>query len=243
MESLMTWLEAQLADNSIFTLQTLGYYGEGLATTVQLVALSLIIGLVLAVPLAIGRGSTHRWLSLPIFLYCYVFRGTPLLIQLYLIYYGVVFVEGIQETWLWVILEEPFVPALIAFTLNTAAYTTEIFRGAIKATPRGEIEAARAYGMSRGLMLRRIVLPSAFRRALPAYGNEVIFMLHASAIASVVTIMDLTGAARFVYARYYAPFEAFLFVAAIYLCLTFAILYLFRTLERRLLAHLRPAGG
>lgn len=150
MDALMTWLEARLADNSIFTLQTLGYYGEGLVTTVQLVFLSLIIGLVLAVPLAIGRGSSHRWVSLPIFLYCYVFRGTPLLVQLYLIYYGVVFVEGIQETWLWVILEEPFVPALIAFTLNTAAYTTEIFRGAIKSTDRGEIEAARAYGMSRG---------------------------------------------------------------------------------------------
>ncbi|MDN3557946.1 ABC transporter permease [Halomonas maura] len=243
MEALMNWLEAQLADNSIFTLQTLSYYGQGLTTTVQLVFLSLIIGLVMAVPLAIGRGSKKAWLRLPIFFYCYVFRGTPLLVQLYLIYYGVVFVEGIQESWLWVILEKPFVPALIAFTLNTAAYTTEIFRGAIKATPKGEIEAARAYGMSRGLMMRRIVLPSAFRRALPAYGNEVIFMLHASAIASVVTIMDLTGAARFVYARFYAPFDAFLFVAAIYLCLTFAILYLFRYLEKRLLAHLKPASG
>lgn len=243
MEALLARLEAQLADNSIFTLQTLSYYGEGLVTTVQLVFLSLIIGLVAAVPLAIGRGSRRRWVKMPIFLYTYVFRGTPLLVQLYLIYYGVVFVEGIQESWLWVILEKPFVPALIAFTLNTAAYTTEIFHGAIKATPRGEIEAARAYGMSRALMLRRIVLPSAFRRALPAYGNEVIFMLHASAIASVVTIMDLTGAARFVYARFYAPFEAFLFVAAIYLCLTFAILYLFRYLERRLLAHLKPASG
>ncbi|MFM9269815.1 ABC transporter permease [Halomonas elongata] len=243
MESLMNWLQAQLADNSIFTLQTLSYYGEGLVTTVQLVFLSLIIGLVLAVPLAIGRGSKHAWIRLPIFFYCYVFRGTPLLVQLYLIYYGVVFVEGIQDTWLWVILEKPFVPALIAFTLNTGAYTTEIFRGAIKATPKGEIEAARAYGMSRALMLRRIVLPSAFRRALPAYGNEVIFMLHASAIASVVTIMDLTGAARFVYARFYAPFDAFLFVAAIYLCLTFTIIYFFRHLEKRLLAHLKPASG
>jgi arginine/ornithine transport system permease protein len=243
MEALITWLDNQLADNSIFTLQTLSYYGEGLVTTVQLVFLSLVFGLVAAVPLAIGRGAKRRWVRLPIFLYCYVFRGTPLLVQLYLIYYGVVFVEGIQETWLWVILEKPFVPALIAFTLNTEAYTTEIFHGAIKATARGEIEAARAYGMSQGLMMRRIIIPSAFRRALPAYGNEVIFMLHASAIASVVTIMDLTGAARFVYARFYAPFDAFLFVAAIYLCLTFAILYLFRYLEKRLLAHLKPASG
>ncbi|HSH47872.1 MAG TPA: ABC transporter permease [Halomonas sp.] len=243
METLMNWLDALLANNSIFTLQTLSYYGDGLVTTVQLVFLSLIIGLVLAVPLSIGRGSKRAWIQLPIFFYCYVFRGTPLLVQLYLIYYGVVFVDGIQETWLWVILEKPFVPALIAFTLNTAAYTTEIFRGAIKATPKGEIEAARAYGMSQRLMLRRIVLPSAFRRALPAYGNEVIFMLHASAIASVVTIMDLTGAARFVYARFYAPFDAFLFVAAIYLCLTFAILYFFRYLEKKLLAHLKPVSG
>lgn len=240
MEQLNAWLTNLLADNTIFNAQTLEYYAEGLATTVQLVFLSLVIGLVMAVPLAIARGSRRKWIKLPIFFYTYVFRGTPLLIQLYIIYYGVVFIEGIQDTWLWLILEEPFYPALIAFTLNTAAYTTEIFHGAIKATSKGEIEAARAYGMSRGLMMRRIVLPSAFRRALPAYGNEVIFMLHASAIASVVTIMDLTGAARLVYARYYAPFDAFLFVAALYLCLTFAILYLFRYLEKRMLAHLRP---
>jgi arginine/ornithine transport system permease protein len=240
MDALTTWFHDLLAGNVIFTPQTLGYYWDGLVTTTQLVFLSLVIGLVLAVPLAIGRSSHRRWISLPIYAYTYVFRGTPLLIQLYIIYYGVVFFDGIQETFLWPLLREAFYPALIAFTLNTAAYTTEIFRGAIKATPRGEIEAARAYGMSDALMMRRIILPSAFRRALPAYGNEVIFMLHASAIASVVTLMDLTGAARFVYARFYAPFEAFLFVAAIYLCLTFAILYFFRWLEKRLLAHLRP---
>ncbi|MGY0553335.1 ABC transporter permease [Vreelandella sp. 2A-K22] len=243
MTAFMTWLENQLAENSIFTLQTLSYYGDGLTTTVQLVFLSLVIGLIAAVPLAIGRGSKRAWIKWPIFAYTYVFRGTPLLIQLYLIYYGVVFVDGIQESWLWVILEEPFVPALIAFTLNTAAYTTEIFRGAIKSTSKGEIEAARAYGMSPQQTMRRIIIPSAFRRALPAYGNEVIFMLHASAIASVVTIMDLTGAARFVYARFYAPFDAFLFVAAIYLCLTFTILYLFRYLEKKLLAHLQPQNS
>ncbi|MCE8053402.1 ABC transporter permease [Halomonas daqingensis] len=239
----LTWLNELLAGNRIFTPQTIGYYWDGLVLTTQLVFLSLVAGLMLAIPLAIGRSSGRRWISLPIYVYTYVFRGTPLLIQLYIIYYGVVFFDGIQQTFLWPILREAFYPALIAFTLNTAAYTTEIFRGAIKATPRGEIEAARAYGMSQGLMMRRIVLPSAFRRALPAYGNEVIFMLHASAIASVVTLMDITGAARFVYARFYAPFEAFLFAAAIYLCLTFAILYFFRYLEKKLLAHLKPQSG
>lgn len=217
-----------------------GMRASGLVVTLWLLAASIALGFCAAVPLACARVSRNRWLSTPVRIYTYVFRGTPLLIQLYLIYYGVVFVEGIQDTWLWAIIKEPFMPALFAFTLNTAAYTTEIFRGAIKATPQGEIEAARAYGMSPALALRRIVLPSAFRRALPAYGNEVIFMLHASAIASVVTLMDLTGAARFVYARFYAPFDAFLFVAAIYLCLTFTILYFFRFLEKRLLAHLRP---
>jgi arginine/ornithine transport system permease protein len=240
MPDISNWFNDLLAGNQIFTVDTLGYYGQGLVTTSQLVFLSLIAGLILAVPLAIMRSSKHKWISLPVYLFTYVFRGTPLLIQLYIIYYGVVFIDGIQESIFWPIMRGAFYPALIAFTLNTAAYTTEIFRGAIKATSQGEIEAARAYGMSQGLMMRRIILPSAFRRALPAYGNEVIFMLHASAIASVVTLMDLTGAARFVYARYYAPFEAFLFVAAIYLCLTFAILFFFRFLEKKLLAHLQP---
>ncbi|WP_346299900.1 ABC transporter permease subunit, partial [Halomonas sp. BM-2019] len=140
MPDITLWFQDLLAGNVIFTPQTLGYYWDGLVVTVQLVFLSLVIGLVLAIPLAIGRSSRHRWISLPIYAYTYVFRGTPLLIQLYIIYYGVVFFDGIQETFLWPLLREAFYPALIAFTLNTAAYTTEIFRGAIKATPRGEIE-------------------------------------------------------------------------------------------------------
>jgi len=123
MDALTTWFHDLLAGNVIFTPQTLGYYWDGLVTTTQLVFLSLVIGLVLAVPLAIGRSSSRRWISLPIYAYTYVFRGTPLLIQLYIIYYGVVFFDGIQETFLWPLLREAFYPALIAFTLNTAAYT------------------------------------------------------------------------------------------------------------------------
>jgi arginine/ornithine transport system permease protein len=181
-----------------------------------------------------------RWISWPIAVYVYVFRGTPLLIQLYIIYYGVTLIDGIQDSIWWVVVQDAFYPALIALMLNTAAYTTEIIRGAIVETPEGEIEAAKAYGMSRWTMIKRIILPSAMRRSLPAYSNEVILMLHASAIASVVTLVDLTGAARDIYAKYYAPFEAFLFVAAIYLCLTFSIVYAFKRLEHRLLAHLKP---
>lgn len=236
MESLIALID----QNEIFNVQTLLHYWNGFVMTVQLVFLSLVIGALLSVPLSILRTSDNPWISRPIWFYTYVFRGTPLLIQLYIIYYGVVFIEGIQDSMFWPVVKEAFYPCLLAFVLNTAAYTTEILRGAIVATPKGEIEAAKAYGMSWWKMTCRIVLPSAFRRALPAYGNEVIFMLHASAIASVVTIVDLTGAARDVYAQHYAPFEAYTFVACIYLCLTFGLIYLFKYLEKKMLAHLRP---
>lgn len=235
-------LHSLLAQNAIFNPATLAHYWGGFVTTVQLVFLSLLLGLVMSVPLAILRTTGKAWLSGPVWMFTYVFRGTPLLVQLYMIYYGVTLIEGIQESIWWVLLKEPFYPALLAFTLNTAAYTTEIIRGALETTPRGEVEAAKAYGMSWWLRTRRIVLPSAARRALQAYSNEVICMLHASSIASLVTIVDLTGAARDIYARYYAPFDAFIFVALIYLCLTFGIVYVFKRLEHRLLAHLRPVS-
>lgn len=233
-------LNAWLSQNDIFTPTTLLHYWDGIVTTVQLVFLALIIGLIIAVPLGIMRTMRNPFLSGSIWLFTYLFRGTPLLVQLYIIYYGVAQIPGIQATFWWDIFREPFYPALIAFTLNTAAYTTEILRGALLATPHGEIEAAKAYGMSWALRVRRIILPSAVRRALPAYSNEVIFMLHSSAIASVVTIVDITGAARDIYSRFYAPFIAFSFAALIYLLLTFMLVYGFRRLEYRLMAHQRP---
>ena len=232
-----------LNQNDIFTVITLMEYWSGLVTTVQLVFLSLLIGLVIALPLAILRTVRNPFVSGPIWVYTYLFRGTPLLIQLYIIYYGVAQIPGIQETFWWTVFREPFYPALLAFTLNTAAYTTEIVRGAIIATPMGEIEAAKAYGMSWMLRMRRIILPNAARRAVQAYSNEVIFMLHASAIASVVTMVDLTGAARNIYARTYAPFDAFIFVALIYLMLTFILVFVFRKLENHLLRHQRPVNS
>lgn len=236
--SILGNIEKLLADNDIFTLATFSAYGEGFVTTIQLASLSLLLGLMLAVPIGILRAGDNPWLSKPLWLYTYVFRGTPLLIQLYLIYYGVVYIEGIQESMFWPVVREAFYPCLLAFTLNTAAYTAEIFRGVIKTTPAGEIEAAKAYGMSKQQTLWRIIIPSAFRRSLPAYSNEVIFMVHATAIASTVTILDLTGAAGLIYSRYYAPFEAYLFVAVLYMCITFSIVYLFKQLEKKLLAHL-----
>jgi len=226
-------------DFSIIT-ENFGIYLEGLWNTVQLVSLSLFIGLLMAIPLAVFVTSKNIFVNGPIRAYVYFFRGTPLLVQMFLIYYGMGQFEAVRSSILWPLFREAYFCALFAFTLNTAAYTTEIIRGAIVATPHGEIEAAKSTGMSRLLMLRRIVLPSAFRRALPAYSNEIIFMLHGSSIASVITIVDITGAARIVNSRFYSPYEAFLTAAVIYLCITFLLVWSIKKLETRWFAHLRP---
>ena len=223
--------------------ESFGLFLSGLWTTLWLVAIALAVGLALAVPLGVARTAANPVINGPVWAFTYVFRGTPLLIQLYILYYGSGQFAVIRDGPLWPLLSQAWFCALVAFTLNTAAYTTEIVRGAVATTPVGEIEAARAVGMSRALMYRRIILPSAARRALPAYGNEVIFMLHGSAIASVVTVVDLTGAARIVNARYYTPYEAFLTAAVFYLALTFLVVAAFRLVERRIFAHLRPRPG
>ncbi len=215
-------------------------YAEGLKNTVILVSLSLIIGLFLAIPLAVIRTSKNYLAQLPVRAFVYFFRGTPLLIQMFIIYYGFGQFEFFQNSIFWPLLKEAYFCALFAFTLNTCAYTTEIIRGAIVATPHGEVEAAMAAGMSRLMMYKRIILPSAFRRALPAYSNEIIFMLHGSALASVITIVDITGAARIVNSRYYSPYEAFVTAGLIYLCLTFVLVFFLKKLENRWHAHLQP---
>ncbi len=217
-------------------IDSLPIYLSGLWTTVWLVSLSLVIGLLCAIPLAIARNSKQKWFSLPAWGYIYFLRGTPLLVQLYLIYYGMDQWFPVKDT-LW---EHAWFCALVAFILNTSAYTAEIIRGAINGLPKGEVEAAKAYGMSRFQTYQRIILPSALRRSLPAYSNEVIFMLHGSAVAGIVTIMDLTGAARLVNSRYYAPFEAFLSAGLFYMALTFIILWCFKQAEQRFLAYLKP---
>lgn len=217
-------------------IDSLPIYFSGLWTTVWLVGLALIIGLTIAIPLAIARNSRNYLLVAPSWAYIYFFRGTPLLVQLYLIYYGMDQFFPVKDTW-W---ENAWFCALVAFVFNTSAYTAEIIRGAINGLPKGEVEAAKAYGMGTWKIYRRIILPSALRRALPAYSNEVIFMVHGSAVAGIVTIMDLTGAARLVNSRYYAPFESFLTAGLFYMCLTFIIIWCFKKAEKRFLAYLRP---
>ena len=213
----------------------LPFYFDGLWTTLWLVAVSLIVGLCIAIPAGIMRTSEHWFIDKPVWCYMYFFRGTPLLVQLFIIYYGSGQFEGLRESWLWDYFQEAWFCALLAFTLNTGAYTAEIVRGVITTMPQGELEAAKAYGMSKWQTLRRITLPNSIRRALPAYSNEVIFMIHGSAIAGVITIVDITGAARVVNARYYAPFEAYLAAGLLYMCLTFSAIFLFRQWEKRYL--------
>ncbi|WP_025674266.1 ABC transporter permease [Salinivibrio socompensis] len=217
-------------------LETWPIYLDGLWTTVWLVASALVIGLLVAVPVAVARNAQFPLWRYPAWAFIYFFRGTPLLIQLYLIYYGLSQVVNVEDS-LW---QHAWFCALVAFVLNTAAYTAEIIRGAINGLPKGEVEAAIAYGMSPYKAFSRIILPSAMRRALPAYSNEVVFMLHGSAVAGIITIVDLTGAARIVNSRYYAPFESFLTAGVFYMALTFSILWMFRLAERRFLRYMRP---
>jgi arginine/ornithine transport system permease protein len=216
-------------------------YLQGLWVTVQLVFAALFLGMFLAIPIALLRTSKNPLISALPWAYINFFRGTPLLVQMYLIYHGSgQFRPFLEDVGMWQIFREAYWCALIAFTLNTAGYTAEILRGAIEQTAFGEIEAARACGMSKPTMYRRIILPSAFRRALPAYGNEVIFMLHGSAIAGVITIVDLFGAARIVNSRHFVPFESFVTAGLFYLCVTFLIVWGFKMWEKRWHAHLRP---
>ena len=211
----------------------------GLVRTFELVGICLVLGFVLAVPLALLRTSRNPLAWMPVYAYIYVMRGTPLLVQLYLIYYGSGQIPGIQESFVWPFLREAWYCAILAFTLNTAAYQAEIFRGAILAVPHGEIEAAKSVGMSRGLLYRRIILPRAFRFALPAFANEVILTLQASAIASIVTIQDLTGTAEAIINSTFAFYELYITIALMYLIVTYSLVWLFRKIEHRLSAHLR----
>ena len=218
---------------------------NGFVLTLELTAISLACGMVLALPLALLRVSRNPVLWMPVYGYIFLFRGTPLLIQIYLIYYGMGQIDWIKTTFLWIFFQKAYWCALLAFGLNTAAYNAEILRGAIQAVPHGEIEAAKACGMSRALMFRRIILPRAFRLMLPAYSNDVVFTLQATSLASVVTLLDLTGVARIMVAKYFAPYEFYLTIGVIYLATTYLILGIFRWVEHRLSGHMRerPSGS
>ena len=213
---------------------------DGLWLTLEITAISLVIGGLLAIPLALMRVSKNPLIWMPTYGYIFFFRGTPLLVQIFLIYYGSgQFRPVLQELGLWVFFREAYICALLTLTLNTAAYSAEIFRGAIQAVTHGEVEAARACGMSGWLLYRRIVLPKAFRLALPAYSNEVVFLFQSTSLVSIITLMDLTGIARVVVARTFDVYEIYITAGLMYLVVTYGILGIFRKTEHHLSGHLR----
>ena len=207
---------------------------QGATLTLELVAIAVIAGLILAIPMGIARTSKKWYISGLPYAYIFFFRGTPLLVQLFVVYYGLAQFDVVTQGPLWPYLRDPFFCAALTMTLHTTAYIAEILRGAIQAVPPGEIEAARALGMSRGKAMFYIILPRAARIGLPAYSNEVILMLKASALASTVTLLDITGMARTINARTYMPEQSFFLAGLIYLVMSFVLIQGFKLLERYL---------
>ncbi|WP_243410211.1 ABC transporter permease [Pokkaliibacter plantistimulans] len=209
----------------------------GMAMTLQLTATAVLIAAALALPLAILRARGTPWLQTPLRLYVSFFRGTPLLVQLFLVYYGSgQFRPELQQLGLWWFFRDPFYCAVTAFTLNSVAYQMEILRGGLLAVSRGEVEAGLAFGMNRRLLYRRIILPNAYRIAWPALGNEIILLLKASAIASVVTLLDLMGQTRRLFASSF-DISVYLWAAVAYLLITYTFITLWRRMEHRLSRH------
>ena len=213
---------------------------SGAWLTVLLATLSLSTGFLLAIFVALMRRSRFVLLSAPIRAYVFVIRGTPLLVQLFFIYYGLGQFEIIRQSFLWPMLKSPFWCAVIALTINTTAYGSEIIRGGLESVTWGEVEAARAIGMSGFLLFKRIVFPIAIRQALPAYGNEVTLMIKATSLASTITIMEMTGIANTIMAENYRPMEAFVVAGAFYLAFNFLMTRITQWIEWQLSGHLRP---
>jgi len=212
----------------------------GVPLTLQLALLATALGGALAVALAAMRVSGIAALDAAARFYVFAFRGSPLLVQIFLIYYGLGQFRAVRLSFLWPFLREPYWCAVLALTLNTAAYASEIIRGGLLSVPRGEIEAARACGMSRSLAFRRIILPLALRQALPAYGNELILMVKATSLASIITLMEITGIAAKLVSDTYRVIEVFVAAGALYLAINFALTRIVMAVEYWLTPHLRP---
>lgn len=213
----------------------------GVPETLALVAVSLAIGFVLAVGVAqlrLSKNATGAWAARA---FIYVFRSTPLLVQIYLIYYGSgQFRPLLQDIGLWPFFREAWFCAILALSLNTGAYTAEIIRGGIQSVSLGEIEAGRAVGMGPFTLFRRIIFPIAIRQALPAYGNEVILIVKSSSLAGTITILEITGIAKKIIAATYAPVEVFIIAGSLYLAINFIVTRIIEYTERRLSPQLFP---
>jgi polar amino acid transport system permease protein len=213
-------------------------YWSGVKVTLALVAISIVVGALISVPIAYARMSSNRLLATLAYCYVYFFRGTPLLAQTFLVYYGFgQFRSTFEAVGLWGFFRDAWNCAIFAFTLNTAAYQAEILRGALESVPRGQWEAAAALGLSRLQTLRKIIVPQALIVALRPYGNEIILMIKGSAIVAIITVLDLMGETRRAYARTF-DFQTYLWAALLYLAMVEALRTLLDHVERRLTRHL-----
>ena len=201
--------------------------------TLKLLSVSLIIGLFIGLFFAILRLNKNIFINRFAYGYSYVFRGTPLLVQIFIIYFGLGQIEYLRSTVLWVVLKEPYWCAIIAFALNTGAYTSEILRSAFQTIKPGIIEAGKSLGISNKIIFYKIQIPIAIRQSLPAYGNEIILMMKGTSLASTVTIMDLTGVAKYIISTTFKPIEVFIVAGGIYLFMTFIIHNLIKFLEKK----------
>jgi len=201
--------------------------------TLKLLSLSLIFGLILGLFFAILRLNKNIFLNKFSYFYSYVFRGTPLLVQIFIIYFGLGQIEFLRSSFLWIILKEPYWCAIIAFSLNTGAYTSEILRSAFETIDKGFLEASHSLGISKKIIFYKIQIPIAIRQSLPAYGNEIILMLKGTSLASTVTLMDLTGVAKYIISTTFKPIEVFIVAGGIYLFMTFIIHNVIKFLEKK----------
>jgi octopine/nopaline transport system permease protein len=201
--------------------------------TIQLTLLSLFFGIFVGAFFAVLRTSNNKFFYYISYYYSYIFRGTPLLVQIFIIYFGLGQVEWIRESFLWIFLKEPYSCAILAFTLNTGAYTSEIFRSAFETINKGITEAAESLGLNKKNIFFKIKLPIAIKQSLPAYGNEMILMLKGTSLASTVTLLDLTGVAKHIISTTFRPVEVFIVAGSIYLLMTFIIHNLIKILEKK----------
>ena len=201
--------------------------------TLKLLSVSLIIGLFIGLLFAILRLNKNIFINKFAYGYSYLFRGTPLLVQIFIIYFGLGQIEYLRTTFLWTILKEPYWCAIIAFALNTGAYTSEILRSAFQTIKPGFIEAGKSLGISSKVIFYKIQIPIAIRQSLPAYGNEIILMMKGTSLASTVTIMDLTGVAKYIISTTFRPVEVFIVAGGIYLFMTFVIHNIIKYLEKK----------
>ena len=201
--------------------------------TLKLLYFSLFFGLFIGLLFAILRLNKNIFINKFAYGYSYVFRGTPLLVQIFIIYFGLAQIEYLRTSFLWVILKEPYWCAIIAFTLNTGAYTSEILRSAFQTIKPGIIEAGKSLGVTNKIIFYKIQIPIAIRQSLPAYGNEMILMMKGTSLASTVTLMDLTGVAKYIISTTFKPIEVFIVAGGIYLFMTFIIHNLIKYLEKK----------